>query len=112
MKNTREELDDQIQNMSLTELKEIFEKARTINPPITLGSILEEESESLSLVEEPSVPYGRPSLAEKMQKTGLTKESITRVETNKQKATLEEIIAYCKGMGKSIKDFLPELADE
>ena len=45
----------------------------------------------------------------KSAKTGLSKKVIKKIETNKQKATLEEIIAYCKGLQISFKDFLPEL---
>jgi len=48
-------------------------------------------------------------LVEKVAKTGLSESSIQKIETNKNKATLEEIIAYCQGLEIRIRDFLPEL---
>ena len=108
MKKTREELDEMIQNMPLNELKEFVNDAFYNSISITVGDILAEEE--TFVVEEPWVPYGMtPSLAEKMKKTGLTKESLLKVEQNKQKATLEEIIAYCRGLNISFDDFIADV---
>ncbi len=48
-------------------------------------------------------------LEEKLSKTGLTKEIIQLIEKDKGKASLENIIAYCKGLGIRFRDFLPEV---
>ena len=48
-------------------------------------------------------------IEDKISKTGLTKEIIQLIEKDKGKANLENIIAYCKGLGIRFRDFLPEL---
>ncbi|HFA50492.1 MAG TPA: hypothetical protein ENJ95_15880 [Bacteroidetes bacterium] len=48
-------------------------------------------------------------LEDKISKTGLTKDIIQQIEKEKEKASLENIIAYCKGLGIRFKDFLPEV---
>ena len=50
-----------------------------------------------------------PNLTEKMVLTGLSKEAIEKLETQKEKATLEEIMIYCSRLHIPFKDFLPEL---
>ncbi|MEM6317622.1 MAG: helix-turn-helix transcriptional regulator [Bacteroidota bacterium] len=82
---------DTIQSMSVAELKEVFKNGNSI----TVGELLAEDDS--------------PILKEKVHKTGLSQVVIQQIETNKYKATLEEIIAYCKGLKISYQDFLPEL---
>ena len=52
------------------------------------------------------------TIQEKVKLTGLSKEEIIKIETNKQKATLEQIIEYCKGLKIKYEEFLPELFDK
>lgn len=49
------------------------------------------------------------SIEDKIAKTGLPKDAIQLIEKNKGKASLENIIAYCKGLGIRFEDFLPEV---
>lgn len=81
-----------LHSMSATELKALFDKSK----PINLNNNQQEISP-------------KKVLKAKAAKTGLSKKAIKKIETNKQKATLEEIIAYCKGLQINFKDFLPEL---
>jgi hypothetical protein len=48
-------------------------------------------------------------IEDKISKTGLPKEIIQLIENDKGKASLENIIAYCKGLGIRFRDFLPEV---
>lgn len=48
-------------------------------------------------------------LEDKISKTGLAKDIIQQIEKDKGKASLENIIAYCKGLGIRFRDFLPEV---
>jgi hypothetical protein len=109
-----------IQKMSLKQWRE------TIDKPVVLfqnnGEIIaaheptdEKEGEAASL-QKLSLKALRhlhqqalPNLAEKMMLTGLSKEVIEKLETQKQKATLEEIIIYCSRLHIPFRDFLPEL---
>jgi cellulose biosynthesis protein BcsQ len=50
-----------------------------------------------------------PSRAEKVKITGLSEDTIEKLETRKEKATLEEIIIYCNKLHISFQQFLPEL---
>jgi hypothetical protein len=50
-----------------------------------------------------------PSRAEKIKITGLSAETIEKLETRKEKATLEEIMIYCNRLNISFQHFLPEL---
>lgn len=128
---TEQEIEDKIHAMSIKELKQWFENATPIEIKINPNElppeepILEEELllQSMSVAElnalyEKSTPINLaevapktapPKLKEKVAKTGLSKKVIKKIETNKYKATLEEIIAYCKGLKINFKDFLPEL---
>jgi DNA-binding Xre family transcriptional regulator len=49
------------------------------------------------------------NLTEKVTITGLSQEVIQKLETQKEKATLEEIVTYCRSLHIPFKDFLPEL---
>ncbi len=49
------------------------------------------------------------NLTEKVTVTGLSQEIIQKLETQKEKATLEEIVIYCRSLHIPFKDFLPEL---
>jgi uncharacterized protein YaaW (UPF0174 family) len=64
-----------------------------------------------SMVQEAAAPSLKKllSLSEKATKTGLTQEQILLIETDKSKASLSEIMHYCKGLGIEYADFLPEL---
>ena len=48
-------------------------------------------------------------LEDKISKTGLAKDVIQQIEKDKGKASLEDIITYCKGLGIRFRDFLPEV---
>lgn len=50
-----------------------------------------------------------PTLVEKANLTGLSEETIEKLETEKGKATLEEIMIYCKCLHIPFREFLPEL---
>lgn len=50
-----------------------------------------------------------PNLQEKVVITGLSQEVIQKLETQKEKATLEEIITYCSRLRIPFQEFLPEL---
>lgn len=119
--------DDMIQNMSVKELKTLFSKgkSRTVDTNALYSeeqqSVFQEEiecsEEELSLHNMSPIElnnlYKRSKkllpIAEKTAKTGLSKKVIERLEKNKRKATLEEIIAYCQGLKISFREFLPEL---
>ena len=45
----------------------------------------------------------------KITHTGLDENTILLIETNKYRATLEQLINYCNGLKISYKHFLPEL---
>ncbi len=74
------EVDFEIQNLRIEELKQLSKKEET----------------------EISMQY-------KITQTGLNENTILLIETNKYKATLAELISYCKGLGISYRKFLPEL---
>ena len=74
--------DEIIQNMSLKELR---------NLPTT------------------KIQIDKSSLDEKAAITGLDKQVIRKLEKQKEKATLQEIIIYCRKSGIAFRDFLPEL---
>jgi hypothetical protein len=76
------EMSDKIQSMSLKELRALKKTHRLV---VT------------------------PSRAEKVKITGLSAETIEKLETRKEKATLEEIMIYCNRLHISFQQFLPEL---
>ncbi|MEM1122285.1 MAG: helix-turn-helix transcriptional regulator [Bacteroidota bacterium] len=126
-----EEMEDKIHSVSVAELKEMFKNGRTIPIDRNIDELPKEEPEpewvdtlqSMSIAELKEVFKGgksitveqilaendSPKLKEKVDKTGLSSTTIQQIETNKYKATLEDIMAYCKGLKISFKDFLPEL---
>jgi hypothetical protein len=77
-------MDETIQNMQLNELKEIYYKKQ-------LTSLADEEL-----------------ITEKAKLTGLDKKIILLIETKKEKATLEQIIIYCKKLNIPFQKFVPE----
>jgi len=83
---------DLLQSMSTTQLHTFYETGKFVNMTNKQQKMLDKELRK-----------------QKAAKTGLSKKVIKKIETNKQKATLEEIIAYCKGLQINFKDFLPEL---
>ncbi len=48
-------------------------------------------------------------MQDKIIQTGLNENTILLIETNKYRATLAELISYCKGLNISYRQFLPEL---
>ncbi len=64
-----------------------------------------------TLVQEPPAPELKKliGMKTKMEKTGLTQAQIILIETDKSKASLSEIMLYCKGLNIEFADFLPEL---
>lgn len=50
-----------------------------------------------------------PTLEDKVIITGLSQEIINKLETQKEKATLEEIMTYCSRLKIPFREFLPEL---
>lgn len=50
-----------------------------------------------------------PTLEDKVAITGLSQEIIQKLETQKEKATLEEIMTYCSRLKIPFREFLPEL---
>ena len=115
-----------IQNMSLDELKKFNENSTFIFKNDGRYPIDKEEEEdeellhqdetiqNMSLQELRNLPttkihINKPSLKEKAAITGLDKQVITKLEKQKEKATLQEIMIYCKKLGISFRDFLPEL---
>ena len=77
------ETDEEIQNLQINELKNFVNKTKQIN-------------------EKDTIQY-------KIIQTGLNENTILLIETNKYRATLEQLISYCNGLEISYKDFLPEL---
>lgn len=53
--------------------------------------------------------FTKAELKEKMLKTGLSKRTIQQIENNKEQATLQDIIIYCRSLNIDIQDFLPEV---
>jgi len=127
-----EAMEDKIHSMSVAELKAMAKNARFVTTIGEIGEQAEEEPdpEWVDLLQSMSATQLRAfhengtfiNMTDKQQKmldkelrkqkaakTGLSKKVIKKIETNKQKATLEEIIAYCTGLQISYKDFLPEL---
>ena len=114
---TRRQYDDYIQSLSIEALKAHFANSKSITFTQTKeeaevnndDDYLDEEMElsisdsQLLSVAEPQPLYG---IALKMQQTGLTHAQILRVETDKTKATLGELMLYCEGLGINLQDFV------
>lgn len=119
-----EEQDLYLQGISLKELKDIGEDVEFIS--ITQLDIEQEESvaeldeqvmestlkDLRILVDKSEFAKQELSIEEKVKLTGLSEEDILRVETEKHKATLEQIIDYCSGLQIKFEEFLPELFEK
>lgn len=124
---SKEEMAVFIQNMPLNEFRKIFEENSIFlfknDGRYPIGKEEEEDEETIrqseliqnmSLQELRNLPttkihINKPSLEEKAAITGLDKQVITKLEKQKEKATLQEIIIYCRKLGIAFRDFLPEL---
>ena len=122
---TEQELDKQadiLQSMSLKELKSVFSNGKAVSVVVEYteeeklafkedAELTKEEIflQNMSVKELKELFKSPTPIAEKTAKTGLSEKAILRVEKNRKKATLEEIIAYCQGLKISFQDFLPEL---
>ncbi len=123
MKNNIEKEDSYIQNLSLKDLKKIsstkkntffemkkFENNFYDDKIINLDEAIQNSSiNELKLLKKTMKNIEKYNMKYKAIKTGLSENRIILIETNKQKATLEELICYCKGLEISYKKFLPEL---
>ena len=119
---TTEQQDDYIQSLSIDELKMSFvgklvftEKA---NENIAIADEYLEEDEKIqnlqinelkNFVKSAKQKEEKDTIQYKITQTGLNENTILLIETNKYRATLEQLISYCKGLRISYKDFLPEL---
>jgi len=74
------EMDFELQNLSISELKQL------------------QEQENFNA-----------SMQYKIIQTGLDENTILLIETNKYRASLAELISYCRGLNISYRKFLPEL---
>lgn len=77
------ETDEEIQNLQITELRNFVNTAKQNEEKYTIQ--------------------------DKIIQTGLNENTILLIETNKYKATLEQLMSYCKDLKISYKSFLPEL---
>jgi hypothetical protein len=121
-----EKKSEAILKMSLKELREmsknsivIFKNQGDIVPQMEEDETPEEAAlsdliQSMSLKELRALKKTHrlvvtPTQEEKIKITGLSAETIERLETRKEKATLEEIMIYCNRLHISFQQFLPEL---
>lgn len=86
-------IDEQIQNTPISTLKNMVEG-------VAFGVF----TRTVELSEED--PEEEQFLNEKALKTGLSAQSILRIEQNPKEATLSELDSYCKGLGLNLKDFI------
>jgi len=77
-------IDDYIQKLQLNELKKLFENSKSLN----------QIDENVIIA--------------KSKLTGLDKNVILLIETKKEKATIEQIIIYCKGLHIPYQQLIPE----
>ena len=119
-----EEQDSYLQNIPLKDLKDMEENLKFVS--ITQVDVNEEQAvneldeqvmkitlkDLKVIVEEGLLEERELTIQEKVKLTGLSKEEIIKIETNKQKATLEQIIEYCKGLKIKYEEFLPDLFDK
>lgn len=82
---------DLLQNMSIEQLNQLFSK----------GTHIELNRDVADEIDEVDI-------ATKIGLTGLSKEEILLIETNKKSAVLGDIIHYCKSLNLSIIDFLQD----
>lgn len=111
------EQDEKIQKLSISALNAMFEKASAIQ----IDSVVADSKEGYLVHDEmiQNMPlknlknlveasFSSVSIDQKIAKTGLSENAIRQIESNRYRATLEEIIAYCKGLKIQFKDFVPE----
>lgn len=124
---SKEEMAVFIQNLPLNEFRKIFEENSIFlfknDGRYPIGKEEEEDEEmirqaeliqNMSLKELRNLPttkiqIDKSSLDEKAAITGLDKQVITKLEKQKEKATLQDIMIYCRKLGIPFRDFLPEL---
>ena len=119
---TVEQQDDYIQSLNLDELKtsfagkSVFTQNANENITITDDSTeTDEEIQNLQVnelrkfVNTAKQNNEKYTIQYKITQTGLDENTILLIETNKYRATLEQLISYCKGLKISYKSFLPEL---
>ncbi len=119
---TAEQQDDYIQKLSIQELrtsfagKSIFTK--NVNKNITIVDNSTEKDREIqnlqinelrNFVNTAKHKQEKYTIQDKVKQTGLDENTILLIERNKYKATLEQLISYCKGLRISYKLFLPEL---
>lgn len=114
---TIEEQENLLQSMSVKELLKLEEsvewKTNPHNDDETYGVDIEFSVQG-TLVQKPPAPDLKKliGIKTKIEKTGLTQAQIMLIETDKSKASLSEIMLYCKGLNIEFVDFLPELYEQ
>ena len=119
---TTEQQDDFIQSLTIDELKTSFVgKSIAIQKADenieSFDEYLETDNEIQNLqinelrnfVKSEKQQKQKFTIQYKITQTGLDKNTIQLIENNKHRATLGQLISYCKGLKISYKEFLPEL---
>lgn len=118
---TPEQLDDFIQSLSIDDLKLSFIGSSIyteLNDDLKLVDEFSETDENIqdlqlsdlrNFVNFVKFPEQDLTIQYKISHTGLDENTILLIETNKYRATLEQIISYCRGLKINYKEFLPEL---
>lgn len=114
---TAEQQDDFIQSLNVADIKSriigqsiMVGKAGTENEEeysetdLEIQNLSLNELKQLSKSEKPTT-----SIQYKITQTGLDENTILLIETNKYRATLAELMSYCRGLNISYRKFLPEL---
>ncbi len=120
--DTAEQQDSYIQSLSINELKTSFTGkpvfTQNINENITIAENSTETDKEIknlqinelrNFVNTAKQKEQKYTIQYKIAQTGLDENTILLIETNKYRATLEQLISYCKGLRISYKSFLPEL---
>lgn len=117
---TSAQQDDYIQSLSIDELKSSFVGKSVFigNENITMADEYVETdveiqnlqiNELRNFVNNAGQPEQKYTIQYKITHTGLDENTILLIETNKYRATLEQLISYCKGLKINYEEFLPEL---
>ena len=114
---TPEQQDDFIQSLNVSDIKNdivgqsiMVGKAGAKNEEEYLDTDFEIQNMSFNDLKQISEPKKETySIQYKITHTGLDANTILLIETNKYRATLQELMLYCKGLNISYKKFLPEL---
>lgn len=114
---TPEKQDDFIQSLDISDIKrdligksilktknDIDEHNEYLDTDFNIQNLTIEELKQLSKKEKSNI-----SIQYKIVQTGLDENTILLIETNKYRATLEELMCYCNGLNISYRKFLPEL---